>query len=246
MRCRIPGLALVLAAATACSAPRPAEMPQTVHATVRDVVLRAENAVIEARVPRNATLDSILRQHQLSADLVNAAVQSAASVFNPRQLRADRPTGWCGRSTASCASSSTRSTPTASCASSTATAGAPRRSTPRCSRSRRTSTVVAIHGDIDAEHSSLIAAMGESGREHPAGDGARRDLRRSDRLQQRSPARRSLRGAVREVDARGAVRRLRHDPRRHVRRRRQASIRPSAGSIPRPARPPTTTRRADR
>ena len=92
MRCRIPGLALVLAAATACSAPRPEEeMPRTVRDTVRDVALRAENAVIKARVPRNATLDSILRQHQLSSDLVNAAVRSAKSVFNPRQLRADRP-----------------------------------------------------------------------------------------------------------------------------------------------------------
>src|SRR5262245_64813260 len=87
MRCRIPGLALVLAAATACSAPRPEEMPRTVRDTVRDVVLSAENAVIEARVPRNATLDSILRQHQLSSELVNAAVRSAKSVFNPRQLR---------------------------------------------------------------------------------------------------------------------------------------------------------------
>jgi murein DD-endopeptidase MepM/ murein hydrolase activator NlpD len=42
-------------------------------------------------VPRNATLETLLRQHQLSSDLVHAAVQSARSVFNPRQLRADRP-----------------------------------------------------------------------------------------------------------------------------------------------------------
>ena len=42
-------------------------------------------------MPRNATLETLLRQHQLSSDLVHAAVQSARSVFNPRQLRADRP-----------------------------------------------------------------------------------------------------------------------------------------------------------
>jgi murein DD-endopeptidase MepM/ murein hydrolase activator NlpD len=53
--------------------------------------LPAEIRRIEALVPPRATLDSLLRQHQLPADLVHAAVQSARSVFNPRQLRANRP-----------------------------------------------------------------------------------------------------------------------------------------------------------
>jgi murein DD-endopeptidase MepM/ murein hydrolase activator NlpD len=65
---------------------------EAVHrAPVADVLLRAETAVIEARVPRHATLDSLLRQHELSSELVSAVVRSATSVFNPRQLRADRP-----------------------------------------------------------------------------------------------------------------------------------------------------------
>jgi murein DD-endopeptidase MepM/ murein hydrolase activator NlpD len=42
-------------------------------------------------VPRNATLDSLLRQHELAVELVDAAVRSARSVFDPRQLRAERP-----------------------------------------------------------------------------------------------------------------------------------------------------------
>lgn len=42
-------------------------------------------------MPRNATLDSLLRQHDLSMEIVSAAVSSARSVFDPRQLRADRP-----------------------------------------------------------------------------------------------------------------------------------------------------------
>ena len=67
-------------------------MHRTVRDTVRDVVLRAENAVIEVRVPRNGTLDLILRQHQLSGGIWLMPVYgSARSVFNPRQLRADRP-----------------------------------------------------------------------------------------------------------------------------------------------------------
>ena len=56
-----------------------------------DVILRPETEVIEARTPRNATLDSLLREHQLPQELIDAAVQSAAAVFNPRHLRADRP-----------------------------------------------------------------------------------------------------------------------------------------------------------
>ena len=56
-----------------------------------DVLLRAETSTISARVPRNATLETLLKQHRLSTELVHAAVQSAASVFNPRRLRADRP-----------------------------------------------------------------------------------------------------------------------------------------------------------
>ena len=42
-------------------------------------------------MPRHATLDSLLRQHELSAVLVDAAVASARAVFDPRRLRADRP-----------------------------------------------------------------------------------------------------------------------------------------------------------
>ena len=61
------------------------------HVAGPDVVLEHETETIDDTVPEHATLDSLLRQNQLSADLVRAAVDSAASVFNPRQLRADRP-----------------------------------------------------------------------------------------------------------------------------------------------------------
>jgi murein DD-endopeptidase MepM/ murein hydrolase activator NlpD len=79
-------LLILLAVTTACARPEP------VHRTAAaDVLLLAETAVIEARVPRNATLDSLLRQHELSSELVNAVVRAATGVFNPRHLRADRP-----------------------------------------------------------------------------------------------------------------------------------------------------------
>jgi murein DD-endopeptidase MepM/ murein hydrolase activator NlpD len=161
MRCRVPGLVFVLAAASACSAPSP-EVDQTVR-SVSDVVLRAENAVIEARVPRNATLDSILRQHQLSTDLVNAAVRSAASVFNPRRLRADRPyrlvlslDGFLREfeyeiDTDKLLRIINRDS------------GQPEALDAEVLPIEKESTVVAVHGDIDAESNSLIAAIAASG-----------------------------------------------------------------------------------
>lgn len=54
-------------------------------------MLPAEVETITARVPRNATLDSLLRQHELAVGLVDAAVNSVRGVFNPRELRAERP-----------------------------------------------------------------------------------------------------------------------------------------------------------
>jgi murein DD-endopeptidase MepM/ murein hydrolase activator NlpD len=56
-----------------------------------DVILPPEIEVIESRVPQHATLDSLLREHQFAPGLISAAVESAAAVFNPRHLRADRP-----------------------------------------------------------------------------------------------------------------------------------------------------------
>src|SRR4051812_45605511 len=79
-------LPLILAAAAGCArgqAPAPSR-----HA---DIELRSEIAAIDARVPRNATLDSILRDAHVSASLVDAAVASARSVFDVRRIRTDNP-----------------------------------------------------------------------------------------------------------------------------------------------------------
>jgi murein DD-endopeptidase MepM/ murein hydrolase activator NlpD len=56
-----------------------------------DIVLPVETQIIEALVPRRATLETLLLQHELPAPLVHAAIDSARLVFNPRQLRAERP-----------------------------------------------------------------------------------------------------------------------------------------------------------
>ena len=80
----LPVCVAVLAAACA-------EDARVVRQTRPDVVLPSEIQTITARVPRNATLDSLLRAHDLSTDLVKATVAAARNVFNPRDLRADRP-----------------------------------------------------------------------------------------------------------------------------------------------------------
>jgi len=71
----------------ACAQPEPARKPPR----NLDVVLPRETETFEAMVPRHATLDSLLRAHQLQEQLVIEAVAVARGVFDPRQLRADRP-----------------------------------------------------------------------------------------------------------------------------------------------------------
>ena len=80
-------LAAVLLAACARSSPSPAAVARSGS----DVLLSLETEIIQARVPRHATLDSLLRRHDLAAERVGEAVRAAARVFDPRQLRADRP-----------------------------------------------------------------------------------------------------------------------------------------------------------
>jgi murein DD-endopeptidase MepM/ murein hydrolase activator NlpD len=77
------GVAALLTAGCAAEPP--------VRRALPDLVLPAEVETITARVPRNATLETLLRQHELAVELVDAAVKSATAVFNPRHLRAERP-----------------------------------------------------------------------------------------------------------------------------------------------------------
>jgi murein DD-endopeptidase MepM/ murein hydrolase activator NlpD len=56
-----------------------------------DVILKTEIEIIEARVPRHATLDALLRAHNLRDTFVADAVNAARAVFDPRRLRADQP-----------------------------------------------------------------------------------------------------------------------------------------------------------
>ena len=128
-----------------------------------DVIQRAETAVIESRVPRHATLDSLLRQHQLSTDLVQAAVQSAASVFNPRRLRADRPYRLVLSFDGFLREFEYEIDADRFLRIINRDRGQPQVLDAEVIPFEKQSNVTAIRGDIDAAHSSLIAAMGETG-----------------------------------------------------------------------------------
>jgi murein DD-endopeptidase MepM/ murein hydrolase activator NlpD len=77
-----------LAAVTTVACARDAQPPSRPHS---DIILRLETVTVEARVPRHATLDALLREQHLLAPVVEAAVGAARSVFDLRQLRTDRP-----------------------------------------------------------------------------------------------------------------------------------------------------------
>jgi murein DD-endopeptidase MepM/ murein hydrolase activator NlpD len=79
-------LAATLAAACAREAAAPLPQPQRA-----DPVLPVETRIIQAVVPKQATLETLLRQHQLPAALVQTAIEASRDVFNPRHLRAERP-----------------------------------------------------------------------------------------------------------------------------------------------------------
>lgn len=60
------------------------------RAPARDVLLAIDSKAIDGRVPRNATLETILRRHELSAELTAGVVEAMRGVFNPRNLRAEQ------------------------------------------------------------------------------------------------------------------------------------------------------------
>lgn len=56
-----------------------------------DIALPRDSEVIEAQVPRNATLASVLRAHDLGEAVVTGIVDAAHEAFDVRRLRANNP-----------------------------------------------------------------------------------------------------------------------------------------------------------
>jgi murein DD-endopeptidase MepM/ murein hydrolase activator NlpD len=77
-----------LALLIACSQPAPAEPPLVSRP---DIALPRDSTLIRGVVPRNATLDAMLREHGVAADAVQAVIAAARSAFDPRRLRSLQP-----------------------------------------------------------------------------------------------------------------------------------------------------------
>jgi len=57
----------------------------------QDVLLPRDVDVIQATVPRNATLQSLLKGHKASSDFADSIVGAVRSQFDPRRLKANQP-----------------------------------------------------------------------------------------------------------------------------------------------------------
>lgn len=86
---RFPLLGLLLCTGAAACADR-APAPVASQQPRADVRLALDLETIESRVPRNATLHSLLTRH-IPADLAGSVATAARDVFNPRELRAENP-----------------------------------------------------------------------------------------------------------------------------------------------------------
>jgi murein DD-endopeptidase MepM/ murein hydrolase activator NlpD len=85
-------IAAGLAAATliAASACRAGSDPQTASRGL-DVNLPIDAQIVEATVPRHATLESLLLGHQVPRQKVAPLVDAVRDVFDPRRVKADQP-----------------------------------------------------------------------------------------------------------------------------------------------------------
>jgi len=89
MRRRVVFLLAGVLFAAACRQDTAAPPSQVPH--LSDTYLKPEIVLVEAKVPRNATLGGLLREQMLGEPFVVAAIEAARAVFNPRQLHSDRP-----------------------------------------------------------------------------------------------------------------------------------------------------------
>lgn len=89
MPCRfaLPALALLAAVLAGCTQPPPTPPPRR----GADVSLVPDTQLISGRVPRNATLGTLLRDQQMREELIPQIVALAGQVFDPRRLKADHP-----------------------------------------------------------------------------------------------------------------------------------------------------------
>ena len=81
----------VLMALAVASASCGARVSSPPPAFAADIALTPDTESYQGRVPKNATLDSLLRQLEVRADIIPSIIEQSASLFDPRTLKADQP-----------------------------------------------------------------------------------------------------------------------------------------------------------
>jgi len=79
----VTGLALAVSSCAGPADRSPAPAP-------RDIRLASDGPSIDAKVPPNATFESLLKRHEVPADVTSSVLKAMGGVFNPRQLRANQ------------------------------------------------------------------------------------------------------------------------------------------------------------
>ena len=65
--------------------------PESTSVFAADIFLPRDTTVVRGEVPRNATLDAMLREHGLPGDVVQAVITATRTAFDPRRLRSLQP-----------------------------------------------------------------------------------------------------------------------------------------------------------
>jgi murein DD-endopeptidase MepM/ murein hydrolase activator NlpD len=77
--------------AAACSGPSDEATRTRPIAHRPDVSLPPDTRVVRGIVPRQATLDAMLREHGMAGEMVNAVISAARTTFDPRRLKSLQP-----------------------------------------------------------------------------------------------------------------------------------------------------------
>jgi murein DD-endopeptidase MepM/ murein hydrolase activator NlpD len=80
-------LLAALAMGAGCSAPSAPPVSSIGH----DIILIPDSTVIRGVVPANATLESMLREQGVAADIMGDVIAAVRTVFDPRRLRSSQP-----------------------------------------------------------------------------------------------------------------------------------------------------------
>ncbi len=74
---------------TSCSGE--VEAPRPGFPVLPDIALAPDTTLVRGTVPRDATLEAMLRGHGIAADAASAVIEAARTVFDPRRLRSLQP-----------------------------------------------------------------------------------------------------------------------------------------------------------